>query len=390
MARIIMHIDLNAFFATCEEIEDPSCVGKPLAVAGTDKRGIVLTANYEARKYGVHSAMPTYLALKKCPQLIIKPGNFKLYSLMSNEFFSFVRKYTKIIEIASIDECYADLTDVLKNCNDVMKYLKNMQYELYRQTKLKCSIGIGPTKFMAKMASDMKKPMGITILRKKDIPTKLWPLPIEDMFGVGKKSAPRFRKLGINTIGDLVNKKSSEIDYEKDKMIKLLISWATGNGSDEVITEYGEQKSLGHAHTFMEDTNDYEQMSNLIKELSLSVSNEAKRKKLMGYGVQVTIRDNDFNTINRSKTFKNPFNDFETIYHTAMKILEANYHGELIRLLGVTLQNLVDEKELNIQMTFDNYYKYEEENLTKLLINELNRKMKSNIFTRASEVKKEK
>ena len=191
MAKIIMHIDLNAFYATAETIKDPSLEGKPLIIAGSSRRGIVSTASYEARKYGIRSAMPTYMARKLCPEVEIRGVDFELYQKLSSEFFGYIRRYTDIIEIASIDECYADMTECMKDIEDPCKFLKDLQDLLYKETKLKCSIGLAPTKFLAKMGSDYKKPMGITIIRRKDISKILWPLPIKDMYGIGKKTYPK-------------------------------------------------------------------------------------------------------------------------------------------------------------------------------------------------------
>lgn len=388
MARVIVHIDLNCFFATCEEIIDPTCKGKPMAVAGNSKRGIVSTANYEARKFGVHSAMPTYMAKRMCPQLIIKDHHFDLYTSKSREFFSFVKKYTPIIEIASIDECFADFTDVIKDVKNPLKFFKDMQQDLYNKTQLKCSIGISINKFLAKMASDIKKPMGITIIRKKDIEEILYPLPIEDMFGIGKKTAPRLRQLGIETIGDLANNTDEDVKKTLGKFYNVLQDWTHGLGDDVVVVEPPEPKSLGHSQTLYEDTNDFDELKALLSNLSKEVSKEAIRKRKKGTTVQIVIKDYEFKTINRSITLGTYFNDYETIFNNALKLLDKNFNGTLIRLLGVTLQNLVDEKDIVVQMTFFDYGKYEEENRTKLLINEFNRKIKSDVFMRASEAKK--
>ena len=388
MAKVIVHIDLNCFFATCEEIIDPTCVGKPMAVAGNSKRGIVSTANYEARKYGVHSAMPTYMAKRMCPNLIIKDHHFDLYVAKSKEFFSFVKKYTPIIEIASIDECFADFTEVIKDVKDPLSFFKNMQMDLFKKTQLKCSMGISINKFLAKMGSDMKKPMGITIIRKKDIEKMLYPLPIDDMFGVGKKTAPRLKKLGIKTIGDLANNSDEEVIKTLGKFYYVLQDWAHGIGDDNIVVEPPEPKSLGHSQTLYDDTNDFDELKALLSNLCSAVAKEAKFKKKKGTTVQVVIKDFEFKTINRSITLDYYFNDYETIYNYALKLLEKNLNGTLVRLIGVTLQNLVDEKEIVVQMTFNDYGKYEDENRTKLLINEFNRITNSNVFMRASEAKK--
>ncbi|NLB49235.1 MAG: DNA polymerase IV, partial [Erysipelotrichia bacterium] len=203
MSKIIVHIDLNAFFVRCEEIKDPTLEGKPVAVGRIGRSGIVSTCSYEARKFGVHSGMPMFKALALCKDLIVKQVDFNFYSVLSREFMMFVRTYTKKMEIASVDECYADFTEELKGVKDPIAYFRQFQKELYKKTKLYCSIGIAPTKFLAKMASDFKKPNGITILRKRDISKMLYDLPIEKMFGIGKKTSPRLKSVGVKTIGDL-------------------------------------------------------------------------------------------------------------------------------------------------------------------------------------------
>ena len=205
MSKIILHIDLNAFFVRCEELKNPSLEGKPLIVGGDGRCGIVSTASYEARKKGIHSGMPTFQAKMLCKDLIICNCDFKTYELMSKEFFSYVRTFSKIVEPMSIDECFVDITDSFRRDgkNDILGYLHKIQDGLYNKTKLKCSIGVATTKFIAKMASDIKKPMGITIVRNKDIKSVIFPLPIKDYFGIGKKTYPKLEKIGIKTIGDL-------------------------------------------------------------------------------------------------------------------------------------------------------------------------------------------
>ena len=206
MSKIILHIDLNAFFATAECIRDPSLIGKPVIVGGLTSRGVVSTCSYEARAYGVHSAMPIFKAKELCPDGIYLQGDYRYYEMLSRSFFSYIYNFSPIIEEASIDECFVDMTKPLSHVSDPIPYLENLRDGLFKELGLKCSIGIGPTKFLAKMASDMKKPMGITIIRKKDIPNMLYPLKIGDFFGIGKKSVPRLNLIGIYTIGDLASK----------------------------------------------------------------------------------------------------------------------------------------------------------------------------------------
>lgn len=386
MSRIIMHIDLNCFYARAQVIKEPELEGKPLIIAGSTRRGIVSTASYEARKFGINSAMPTYMALKLCPNVIVRDCDFNLYHDLSTKFFNYVRKYTDIIEIASIDECYADMTECMKNCKDPELFLKELQNHLFDETKLMCSIGLAPTKFLAKMASDIKKPMGITIIRKKDIKKILWPLPIKDMFGIGKKTYPRLEKLGVKTIGDLAKNDTIEVKKTLGKSYYVLKEWIEGKGSDEVITEHQDPKSIGNSTTFLFDTDDYEEIRNMIYEKAVDVSKRAQKEKKIGSTISLMIKDSEFRTFSRSETIKMPTNNIEDIYNVAIKLYDDNFNGKVIRLVGVTLSNLSNIKDFYVQMSFFDIKQHREKCATKLLINELNNKYKKNVFIKASEL----
>ena len=386
MSRIIMHIDLNCFYARAQVIKEPELEGKPLIIAGSTRRGIVSTASYEARKFGITSAMPTYMALKLCPNVIVRDCDFNLYHDLSTKFFDYIRKYTDIIEIASIDECYADMTECMKNCENPELFLKELQNHLFEETKLMCSIGLAPTKFLAKMASDIKKPMGITIIRKKDIKNILWPLPIKDMFGIGKKTYPRLEKLGVKTIGDLAINDTLDVKKILGKSYYVLKDWLEGKGSDEVITEYQDPKSIGNSTTFLFDTDDYEEIRNMIYEKAVDVSKRAQKEKKIGSTISLMIKDSEFKTFSRSETIKMPTNNIEDIYNVAIKLYDDNFNGKIIRLVGVTLSNLSNIKDFYVQMSFFDIEQHREKCATKLLINELNNKFKKNIFIKASEL----
>ena len=388
MSKIIMHIDLNCFFARAQVIVEPELEGKPLIIAGSTRRGIVSTASYEARKYGISSAMPTYMAQRLCPDVIIRDCDFDLYHKLSNKFFNYIRKYTEIIEIASIDECYADMTECMKDCKDPNKFLLNLQNKLFEETKLMCSIGLAPTKFLAKMASDIKKPMGITIIRKRDIEKILWPLPIKDMFGIGKKTYPKLEKIGVKTIGDLARNESEEVKKILGKSYNVFKSWAHGYGSDEVITEYQDPKSIGNSTTFLFDTDDYEEIRNMLYEKCVDVSKRAQKENKIGTTISVNIKDSEFKMFSRSETINIATNKIEDIYNIAIKLYDNHFNGRIIRLIGVTLSNLLDVKDFYVQMSFFDIERHKEECATKLLINELNNKVKKNLFFKASELEK--
>ena len=396
MSKVIVHIDLNAFFARCEEIKDPSLEGKPVAIGHDGRSGIVSTCSYKAREYGVSSAMPMFKAKQLCPDLIIKPVDYRFYTMMSHQFKNFIKRYTKLVEEASIDECFADFTEVIKGKKDVPGFFKQLQLDLYKETKLKCSIGIAPTKFLAKMGSDYKKPMGLTIIRKSDVPKILYPLSIDKMFGVGKKTAPRLKKQGINTIGDLayfLNNDIVKAQEEFGKFYSVLKDWLDGKGDDNIIVTPDDPKSIGNSTTLMSDTNSRDVVIETFRWLSKEVSERAVKENKLGPTIQIVVKESSFDGTgfkvhNKSKTLNNPTNNADVIFDTAMELYDKNFSHLTIRLLGVTLQNLIDIKDVAIQMSLFDYEQHEEESATKLLINELNRKLKKKALMRASEAKK--
>ncbi len=390
MAKVIVHIDLNAFFVRAEELKDHSLENKAVAVGHLGRGGIVSTCSYEARKYGVRSGMPMNKAVKLCPSLIIIRPDYRFYVTLSHKFRNYISTITPIIEMASIDELFADFTDVVKKQRNVEEYFRNIQNTLYDLTGLKCSIGIGPTKFLAKMASDYQKPMGLTIIRRKDISKILYPLPLEDMFGIGKKTCPRLKYIGIKTIGDLANALNNNDPKVYDLLGKYsydLKEWLNGKGSDKVITEYDDPKSIGNSTTLKEDTDNYETISNTFEIIAEEVSERAKKENMIGNTIQIMVKDLNYRAHNKSITFVNHTNHAKEIYDYAIKLYEKNFLGLPIRALGITLQNLINIKDMKVQMTFFDYQMHEEENKTKLLINDLNRKIKGKPLKRASEVK---
>jgi DNA polymerase-4 len=391
MAKIILHVDLNAFFANAELLRHPEYVGKPLIIAGLGPRGVVSTASYEARKFGVHSAMPTYQAREVCPQGIFLSGDYAYYEVLSQSFFAYLRSYSSLVEQASIDEGYVDLTKALSQRKDPLPYLKAIQEGLLKQLGLPCSIGVAPTKFLAKMASEMKKPLGLTILRRKDLEEKLYPLPIESFYGIGKKTAPRLRAIGIATIGDLQKRCEIEDPALKDLLGKFYFvvkDWVNGRGDDRVDPTPFDPKSIGHSETFPYDVSEQSVILEKLHSLALETAEGAKAAHKKGRTVQLVIKDKDFKSHDKSVSFKEMTDEGETIYEKAKALYEAHFLGMEIRLIGVTLQNLADPKKEEVQMTFDNYETYEAMDETKLLVHELNRKMEKPALIVASEVKK--
>ncbi|MCR5490811.1 MAG: DNA polymerase IV, partial [Bacilli bacterium] len=338
MAKIIAHIDLNAFFATCEELRDPSLVEKPVLIGHAGRSGIVSTCNYVARKYGCHSGQPTFQALKACPNAIVIPPDFEYYHVMSNSFFAYIGRFSRIIEAASVDECFVDFTKQLSGVKDPVAYFRDMQFGLLRETGLKCSIGVAPTKWLAKMASDMKKPMGLTFLRRRDLKTVLYPMPIESFWGIGKKTAPELKNRGIKTIGDLAERCAND-DPELVKMLGkfygTVTDWVEGRGSDEVHTEREDPKSIGNSETLMHNISTSTEAEKTVESLSNEVSARAKDAKKIGHTVTLTVKTPDFRLHSKAFSFEEPTNDAKILKDKAMELYRDNYEGLTVRLIGV-------------------------------------------------------
>ena len=381
MSKVIMHIDLNAFFATCEEIRDPSLAKLPVLIGHEGRSGIVSTANYVARKYGCHSGQPTFQALRACPNAKVIHPDFDYYSMMSLSFFSYLRKFTSLVEPASIDEGYADMTESLKGVDDPEGYFRALQQELKNETGLSCSIGVAPTKWLAKMASDLKKPMGLTFCRRRDIASLLYPLPIESFWGIGKKTAPRLRELGINTIGDFALKAKENDPFLQKELGKFFFTakeWVEGRGENEVSITEEDPKSIGAQITLPFDCVSYEEVSPFLAKIASEISTRAEKENKKGKGVTVSVKTLDFRLHSRASTLKDSTREASVIENEAAKVflpLMEKLGNPKIRQVGITLTKLVDPERETVQMSLWNYEDYEKKDTTKLLIEELNRKM---------------
>ena len=382
--QIIFHVDLNAFYASAEMSIDPSLEGKPLVISGNDRRSIVSTASYEARKYGIHSAMPLFKAKELCQDLIIRPVNFDLYKKLSNEFFELVATYSSILEVASIDECYVDLTQyVIEHHIHPYELAKQIQNKVYQVLNLKCSIGIAPNKFLAKMASDMKKPMGVTILNKKNFQQILWPLDVSEMFGIGKKTYPKLKEAGINTIGDVANYKN----YHKLRTIvgkNALLLYRKANGIDnsKLNVNKNQLKSVGNSLTLQYDTSDIDTLYDILKKLSQKVSYRAKRRNLISNTISITIKYTRFESISRQTIIDQYINDYETILSNAKYLFDNHYDGRPVRLLGVCLNNTIDIHDHPVQINlFQQDVKEKELSSAQKIISEINKTTHSHLKT---------
>ena len=382
MSRVYFHIDLNAFFASCEELLDPSLKGKPLVVGGKSRRSVISTANYEARKYGIHSAMPMQQAEKLCKDLVIVNGHYAFYSDMSYQFMQIIHSYTDLVEKASIDECYADMTDVICRYPKPLDVAFEIQRRVLEETGLRCSIGIGPNMFLAKMASDMKKPMGITVLRIRDVPEKMWPLPIKEMQGIGKRTVPLMEDLNIHTIKDLATYQDlNALKPVLGKNIESMIKRANGYDDRTLMTDY-DSKSMGISETLLEDVTDYDELRGLIRTLCRRLSKRLKEAHKAGYHVSLRICYYDFRNANKSKKLSTPIWTSDDLFVQAMILFDSSYEEEeAVRLIGVSVSDFAGEDFLAKQVSL---FDAPEEESTSEILHDLNHQLGIQAFVRAS------
>lgn len=340
--KYIFHIDLNAFYAVAEQIRDPKLHGLPVAIAGRRGKGIITTATYEAREYGVRSGMSSSEALRLCPDLVFVPNDHAYYSELSKKFVDFLREFTDQVEQVSIDECYLDLTHEIKHYDKPLDLAYEIQSELLKRYRLKCSIGISVNKFLAKMGSDMQKPMGITLIRPSEIENKIFPIPIEEMHGIGKKTAPLLKAEGIKTIGDLLDKdKYYTIRQLLGKNTDSTLAKIKGIGNDDIDTE-DSLKSIGNSSTFLEDVTDYTIITQKFSDLAKTVAKRLQKEGVVSNSLTITIRTFDFVTITRSVTLDYDLQDYDEIYEEALLLYDMENIEEPVRLLGISCNKLKD------------------------------------------------
>ncbi len=355
--RVIYHVDMNSFYASVEIAFDPSLKGKPVAIAGNakERRGIIVTSSYEARARGVKTTMPIWEAKKHCPELIVMEPNFDRYRESSLRIFEILKEYTPLVEPVSIDEGYMDITSCY-HLGSPIHIAETIQTRLLKELGLPCSIGIAPNKFLAKMASDMKKPLGITVLRKREVQKVLWPLKVGEMHGIGQKTAEKLNKMGIFTIGELATSDIAKLQASLGVNGKNLYERA--NGIDHRLVDpeaVFEFKSIGNSTTLPLDTKSMEKIKVVLTNLSDSVARRMARKEVCAETIQVTIRYSDRKTVTRSQTVVNPIDNQSEIYKIALLLFKKHWSGDPIRLLGVTAQQLIDKKHAFKQLDLFNY-----------------------------------
>lgn len=390
-SRVILHIDMNSFYASVEQSYDPTLKGKAIAIAGNPKerRGILVTCSYEARARGVYTTMSVWEAKRKCPELILLPPNFERYRIASKAMFDLLRTYTHLVEPVSIDEGYVDLSENERPMS-VVEIANEIQQRLLTELDLPCSIGIAPNKFLAKTASNLKKPMGITILRKRDMDKLLWPLPVIEMHGVGESTAKKLNIIGLQTIGDIAHAEEGLLKEALGKNGSRLKNRANGIDHRSVDPDsVYDTKSVGNSTTLPSDETDLRELKKVIKRLSYKVASRLESKRLAGPTVSIQIRDADWHNSSRSQSFRNLVYEKDHLFEIAWTLFSKNWDGQPIRLLGVTVSNVVDRNDFTEQLSIYNYEEHAKEEPILKLVESLQTKFGKDMITRGkTQVKK--
>jgi len=380
--RVIFHIDMNCFYAAVEMAYDTNLKGKPVAIAGNpeERKGIIVTSSYEARAYGVKTTMPLWQARRLCPDLIVLRPNFDRYRKASQAMFKIVAEITPLVEPVSIDEGYLDITDS-QHLGNPLEIAHHLQNRIFQELDLPSSIGIGPNKFLAKTASDMKKPLGITVLRIRDLEQRLWPEPIEKMYGVGEKTTEKLHLIDIKTIGDLAIRDVYDLTQLLGINGERLKNRANGIDPRVVDPEsVNDFKSIGSSQTLAYDTTDERAIYKLLEQLAHNVETRLKRREVVGISVQLTIRYHDRKTITRSRKLQVYIAEQAEIIEVAAELFQQHWNLEPIRLVGITVQDLENKHHIAKQL---NLFTYEQEilkNELKVTVDHLSEKYGKDVF----------
>jgi DNA polymerase-4 len=340
IVRRILHIDMDAFFATVEQKRHPELAGRPVVIGGSGdptQRGVVSTASYEARKFGIHSAMPLRTAYKLCPQAVFLPVDYDEYSRVSRKIKEVLSGISPVMEDVGIDEAFLDISDISKSDAVIAAEIRE---KIAKETGLTCSIGIGPNKLVAKIASDMQKPEGLTIVSEGDIERLIWPLPVRKLWGVGPKTEAFLKERGIDTIGKLAAVRLDRLIEELGSSYGSYLYEASRGIDDSPLVTHWEPKSSSRETTFQRDVGEWQSIARALAELVREVASDLKGAGLRGRTVTVKVRFSDFKTVTRAKTLEGPTDSTEEIRRAAFDCLARVEVKKKVRLVGVRVGNL--------------------------------------------------
>lgn len=345
--RAILHIDLDAFYASIEQRDHPEYRGKPVIVGGSpDRRGVVATASYEARQFGVHSAMPSRTALHLCPSAIFLPARFEVYRAVSQQIMAIFRRHTPLVEPLSLDEAYLEVTATIRDLDKAAQLAREIKRQIREQTELTASAGVSYCKFLAKIASDRNKPDGLTVITPEEAPAFLDALPIEKFFGVGKVTAARLRDLGIQAGADLKRLGEERLRELLGKHGSQLYRYACGE-DDRAVEPVRERKSVGKEVTLERDIRDRGEMEHILENLSMQVELRLVELGIAGKTLTLKVRWSTFELVTRANSHTQGFQSAQEMLPVLRTLLAGlAVDKRAVRLLGVIVSGLVSQDEL--------------------------------------------
>lgn len=342
---MILHVDMDAFYASVEELDNPALAGRPVVVGGTpDGRGVVAAANYAARRFGIHSAMPAAQAKRLCPQAVFIRSRMDRYAQLSRAIRTIFARYTPLVEPLSLDEAFLDVTSSLRLFGDAQTIARRIKRDIRDELGLVASVGVAPNKFLAKLASDLNKPDGLVVVPTHAIEAFLAPLPVSRLWGVGKVANRDLAELGVQTIGDLRNVPEELLERRFGRSAAHLRRLARGIDDRPVVPDR-DAKSISHETTFATDIDDAEILRSWLLELSEQVATRLRRHALRGRTVFIKVRYADFRTVTRSESLDAPTSVTRVLYLAAARLLRAELGSRPppVRLLGMGVSGVTAE-----------------------------------------------
>ena len=345
MDRIILHMDMDAFFISVEERDDPSLRGKPAAVCGSLSRSVVTSANYEARPFGIRAGMPVQEAKRRCPPLVLVEGDHSKYTETSARIFSMMKDYTPLVEVASIDEAYLDVTQSQLLFKSALHIAQSIKERIREKERLTCSVGVAPNKLLAKLGSRLQKPDGLVIIEKERVEEILKDLSVSSLHGIGPKLEEALKFIGISTCGQLGKVHVSFLKKRFGAIGERLHEMGLGLDDSPVVPfdEEEDAKSISHSVTLEEDTSELNVLRKVLLQLSERVSRRMRKDSFYGRRVTLTVRYSDFYTFTKQKTLSHWINSGPEIFQHSFDIFESILHPRPIRLLGVGVSQLKKE-----------------------------------------------
>jgi DNA polymerase-4 len=336
---MILHIDMDAFYASVEQLDNPRLKEECVIVGGLSNRSVVSAASYEARKFGIHSAMPMFQARQKCPQGIFVRPRMDRYKSVSKKIMSLLREFSPRVEVVSIDEAYVDITGCSRLYGQPHEIAAHIKNKIEDTVNLTCSVGVGPSKFIAKIASDLEKPDGLTILMPEQVPQFLEKMPVYKVPGVGKTTLKQLERMGINTLGDVSKYPEKLLLKRLGKFGRRLMELSTGM-DDSPVMPVSRRKSVSSEETLLSDIDDKKVLNNYILEQAASVARQLRKEGVKAKTITLKIKHTDFKQVTRSTTLPVPTQSSETIYQTASMLLNKYRMKTKIRLIGVGASGL--------------------------------------------------